>query len=116
MQNEYSKETDDETMNHTIEEQLAYINETIKESENEDSYCSDYQEKPPTPNIKNSELPKAKSPNEETDVEASESEIERRECDCCRVVPDEIINMNCVHNICVDCTLNVILEFISLLI
>ena len=90
----------------TIEEQLAYINETIKESENEDSICSNNQEKPPTLSSETL-LNLNKNIHLKSEKEDSESEIERRECDCCRVIPDEIINMNCVHNICVDCTLNV---------
>lgn len=84
----------------TLEEQLAYVNETIKESENEDSASSADGE------CRASEA-RTKTENRRSEDGASQSEAERRECDCCRVVPDEIINMNCVHNICVDCTLNV---------
>ena len=89
----------------TIEDQLAYINETIKESENEDSVSSKNQENASigSDTLRNSSQRK-QLPSEK---EESGSEIERRECDCCREIPDEIINMNCVHNICVNCTLSV---------
>jgi hypothetical protein len=110
MQAQHDDPQNDETAPSNIEEQLAYINETIKEIENEDCSDSDHEEKPPTP------LADARESKDfdESYKEESESEIERRECDSCHVIPDEIINMNCVHNICVDCTLNVGILFMVL--
>lgn len=98
MQNNPDQPESAEREDPNIEEQLAYINETIREIENEDCSDSDHEEKPPTPNAQ---------VFQETEGEESETEVERRECDSCKIIPDEIINMNCVHNICVDCTLSV---------
>lgn len=105
MQNERRGSKDEKKSQKTIEEQLTYINETIKESENEDSSSSKNHENQPS---EDSETLRNSNQNQSSSQKGdSLSEIERRECDCCRVVPDEIINMNCVHNICVNCTLNV---------
>ena len=103
MQNEFNKSGEEQNMTETLEEQLAYINETIQESENEDSTGSENSEKLPS----EIHTPLEDVKEMQNDREDSESDIERRECDCCRIIPDEIINMNCVHNICVNCTLSV---------
>jgi hypothetical protein len=104
MQKEFEKSDEEGQLAETLEDQLAYINETIQESENEDSISSDNEKKLLPSSNQN---PTTEMNEINIDKEESESEIERRECDCCKVIPDEIINMNCVHNICVDCTLSV---------
>ena len=103
MQNEFNESGEEQNMTEALEEQLAYINETIQESENEDSTSSENSEK--LPSETNNQQEDAKEM--QNDREDSESDIERRECDCCKIIPDEIINMNCIHNICVNCTLSV---------
>ena len=99
MQNDETKSNSDKKSIISIDEEQTYINDTIKESENEDSCQSE--EKQLTPIIEKLPL------THEINQEECESEVDRRECDCCGIIPEEIINMNCVHNICVDCTLNV---------
>lgn len=98
MQNEIPLKSENNSTE-SKEDKLSYSNKIIQE--NQESEESEYeQEEKLLPPITE------KSPSQ-SEMEESESEVERRECDCCRFIPDEIINMNCVHNICVDCTLNV---------
>ena len=46
--------------------------------------------------------------DEEKQTESgSDENQEGKTCDCCKQMPMEIIDMHCMHNICVKCTLEV---------